>query len=71
MREINRTEEGRKFTAQIVAAIPLGRFGQPEDVAATVTFLASKSAGYITGELIRVAGGVGMCLRGREWHRPD
>jgi len=40
--------------------IPLGRFGQPADVAAAVAFLASPSAGYITGTTIDVNGGMLM-----------
>ena len=40
-----------------VAKIPLGRAGQPADVAALVAFLASDEAGYITGEVINVGGG--------------
>jgi NAD(P)-dependent dehydrogenase (short-subunit alcohol dehydrogenase family) len=42
---------------QQVAKIPLGRAGQPADVAALVAFLASDEAGYITGEVINVGGG--------------
>jgi NAD(P)-dependent dehydrogenase (short-subunit alcohol dehydrogenase family) len=42
---------------QQVAKIPLGRAGQPADVAALVAFLASEEAGYITGEVINVGGG--------------
>ena len=42
---------------QQVARIPLGRAGQPGDVAALVAFLASDEAGYITGEVINVGGG--------------
>lgn len=42
---------------QQVARIPLGRAGQPADVAALVAFLASDEAGYITGEVINVGGG--------------
>ncbi len=42
---------------QQVAKIPLGRAGQPADVAAVVAFLASDEAGYITGEVINVGGG--------------
>ena len=42
---------------QQVAKIPLGRAGQPADVAALVAFLASNEAGYITGEVINVGGG--------------
>ena len=41
-------------------AVPLGRFGTPEEVAATVRFLASDEAGYITGALVPVDGGLGM-----------
>jgi 3-oxoacyl-[acyl-carrier protein] reductase len=40
-----------------VASIPLGRMGQPSDVAATVAFLASEAAAFITGEIIDVNGG--------------
>jgi 3-oxoacyl-[acyl-carrier protein] reductase/2-hydroxycyclohexanecarboxyl-CoA dehydrogenase len=42
---------------QQVARIPLGRAGQPADVAALVAFLASEEAGSITGEVINVGGG--------------
>ena len=41
-----------------VAQIPLGRLGEPEDVAATVAFLASDDASHISGETIIVAGGM-------------
>jgi 3-oxoacyl-[acyl-carrier protein] reductase len=40
--------------------IPLGRFGKPEDVAATVTFLVSPGADYITGQTLAVDGGLTM-----------
>lgn len=40
------------------SAIPLGRYGRPEEYAAAVTFLASRQAGYITGSAIRVDGGL-------------
>jgi len=40
--------------------IPLGRFGEPEDVAKVVRFLASDDAGYITGQVIQVDGGLLM-----------
>jgi NAD(P)-dependent dehydrogenase (short-subunit alcohol dehydrogenase family) len=42
--------------------IPLGRFGQPQEVSPLVTFLASDMAGYITGASIDVAGGMGRFL---------
>lgn len=40
--------------------IPLDRMGQPEDIAAAVTFLAGESASYITGQVIHVNGGLNM-----------
>ena len=45
---------------QILAGIPLGRWGSVEEVAATVVFLASPGAGYITGETLHVNGGMWM-----------
>lgn len=45
---------------QILAQIPLGRFGGGEEVAGTALFLASELAGYVTGEVIRVDGGMAM-----------
>ncbi len=46
--------------AQIVAAVPLGRYASPEEVAGVVVFLAGDSAGYITGAVVPVDGGLGM-----------
>ncbi len=46
--------------ALIEGAVPLGRLGTPDEVAATISFLASDGAGYITGAVIPVDGGLGM-----------
>ena len=50
-------EETRKA---ILETIPLGRFGQPEEVAHLVTFLASDAAAYITGQTFAIDGGMVM-----------
>jgi 3-oxoacyl-[acyl-carrier protein] reductase len=44
----------------MLANTPLGRFGQPEDVAGAVRFLCSDEAAFITGEVLLVDGGMGM-----------
>ncbi|MDX1589630.1 MAG: 3-oxoacyl-ACP reductase FabG [Oleiphilaceae bacterium] len=44
----------------MLAAVPLGRLGDPEEVAALVAFLASDQAGYISGETIQINGGMYM-----------
>ena len=43
-----------------MATIPMGIYGKPEDIAATALFLVSPAADYITGEVIRVDGGMAM-----------
>ncbi|WP_315853176.1 SDR family NAD(P)-dependent oxidoreductase [Mucilaginibacter robiniae] len=48
---------GGEWEAQLVAQVPMGRIGQPEDIAKVAVFLASDDAGWITGERIQVAGG--------------
>ncbi len=45
---------------RMLAMIPLKRFGQPKDIANAVKFLASEDAGYITGAVLRVNGGMYM-----------
>ena len=44
----------------LLERIPLGRLGQPEDIAAAVAYLASPAAGYITGAVLHVNGGMYM-----------
>ncbi|MGH9246672.1 MAG: SDR family oxidoreductase [Acidimicrobiales bacterium] len=44
----------------LIHAIPLGRVAQPDDVAAAVAFFASQDAGYITGQVLSVSGGLTM-----------
>ena len=43
-----------------LGSIPMGRMGAPEDVARAVAFLASEDAGYITGQVLAVDGGMSM-----------
>ncbi|NSW87546.1 MAG: 3-oxoacyl-[acyl-carrier-protein] reductase [Syntrophobacteraceae bacterium] len=49
-----------KTRESLLEQIPAGRYGAPEDVAAAVDFLASDAAGYITGQVIHVNGGMFM-----------
>ncbi len=51
---------GEDRKAAILASVPLGRYASADEVAATVAFLASDDAAYITGALIPVDGGLGM-----------
>jgi len=46
--------------ARLLGAIPAGRFGVPDDVAAAAVFLASAEAAYITGQTLHVNGGMAM-----------
>jgi 3-oxoacyl-[acyl-carrier protein] reductase len=46
-----------EFKAAAAAQIPVQRVGQPEDIAATVSFLTSEEAGFVSGQVIYVAGG--------------
>jgi 3-oxoacyl-[acyl-carrier protein] reductase len=49
---------GSDFEKQMVSNTPLGRLGQPEDIARVAVFLASDDAEWVTGERIMVSGGL-------------
>jgi NAD(P)-dependent dehydrogenase (short-subunit alcohol dehydrogenase family) len=49
-----------ELAKEFIAKVPMKRFGQPEEVASTVAFLASQDASYITGVEINVDGGMGQ-----------
>jgi NAD(P)-dependent dehydrogenase (short-subunit alcohol dehydrogenase family) len=49
-----------EFAKQVLAKVPMKRFGQPEEVASAVAFLASQDASYITGVELNVDGGAGQ-----------
>jgi 3-oxoacyl-[acyl-carrier protein] reductase len=45
---------------ELIKMIPFGRFGKPEDIAKVVTFLASEKSCYITGQVLKVDGGLAI-----------
>jgi NAD(P)-dependent dehydrogenase (short-subunit alcohol dehydrogenase family) len=51
-------------TQQIIDAIPVGRFGEPEDVANAVAFFLDQRSGYVTGQVLYVCGGVTLARGG-------
>ena len=53
-------ESGQKVYDALVRAIPMKRVGQPDDIPGIVHFLASEEAGFITGQVISVSGGLTM-----------
>jgi 3-oxoacyl-[acyl-carrier protein] reductase len=48
---------GSDFQKELIAKTPLGRFGQPEDIAHIAVFLASDASGWLTGEILHASGG--------------
>jgi 2-hydroxycyclohexanecarboxyl-CoA dehydrogenase len=58
--EVGASERGAKIVAGMQRAIPLGRLGQPEDVAGAVAYLASDEAAFVTGQVLSVSGGLSM-----------
>ncbi|MDP7398542.1 MAG: SDR family oxidoreductase, partial [Lentisphaeria bacterium] len=53
---LNLTED--EMIERIRTAVPLGRWGEPTDIASTVAFLCSDAASWVTGEVWRVSGGL-------------
>jgi 3-oxoacyl-[acyl-carrier protein] reductase len=58
--DMTATELPAERRAQLLKDIPLGRVGKPEDVAAAVAYLAGPGAAYVTGQVLRVNGGLLM-----------
>jgi 2-hydroxycyclohexanecarboxyl-CoA dehydrogenase len=53
-------ERGQKILAGMQRTIPMGRIAKPEDVAGAVAYLVSEEAGYVTGQVLSVSGGLTM-----------
>jgi 3-oxoacyl-[acyl-carrier protein] reductase len=47
-----------ELRAQVTAGIPMGRMGTSDEVAAAIGFLLSRDAGYVTGQVVHVNGGL-------------
>ena len=52
----------QRFRDAIVASCPLGRIGEPEDMAGVAIYLASRAGAYLTGAVIPVDGGISTCV---------
>lgn len=57
---IQYAEDAAAMVASLRGAVPMGRLGQPSDIAPVVAFLASEGAGFVTGQTISVSGGMTM-----------
>lgn len=57
---IQYAEDAAAMVASLRGAVPMGRLGQPHDIAPVVAFLASEGAGFVTGQTISVSGGMTM-----------
>lgn len=57
---IQTSADAEKVLTAMTRAVPMRRLGSPQDIAAAVTFLASESAGHITGQTLSVSGGLTM-----------
>lgn len=51
---------GSEGEARYLSGVPMGRFGQPQEIAATVIFLLSESSGFMTGQTSFVDGGASI-----------
>jgi 2-hydroxycyclohexanecarboxyl-CoA dehydrogenase len=57
---IQYADDAAHMVASLRGAVPMGRLGQPTDIAPVVAFLASEGAGFVTGQTISVSGGMTM-----------
>jgi 3-oxoacyl-[acyl-carrier protein] reductase len=56
--ELFMTGKSEELVQNIIRNIPLGRLGQPDDIASVVSFLASTESGWVNGQVLRANGGM-------------